>query len=156
MSNNNDKKVEFQFDLDEPFNYAYKGEQRSATFIILKAPSTRNRSFQADLKQAFYRAIPKDESSREDYEGALDKDSKDELTGEQIMAMISMSRDVSLNNVMIIATELFISGVALVDGEEKLTKPLVNEMGFDDLERMTGEYMATFILASLLKSQKRG
>ena len=151
-----EKMEEFQFDLDTPFNYAYKGDEQAAEFITLKAPTSRNRSTQAKLKQAFFRALPKDESSRDEIKEESSQDSSDELTGAQIMTLIAMSKDVELGEVIIIATEIFTSGVALVEGEEKLTRTLLDLMGYDDLERMTGEYMANFIVASLFKSQKRG
>lgn len=141
----------FNYELESPFNYAIKGDLQEANFITLLAPSSKHISYCADLKQAFFRALPTD-SGGEKSEG--DAKGIDDLDGEAIMMLISMSKDVDLKSVLISARELFSSGLALVDGETKLTKPLIDEMSQDDLENMLGEYYLNFILASWLRKMK--
>lgn len=138
------------FELEEPIEYAFKGEPVVGTFITLKAPTSKNMTECATLKQAFFRAmttIPKSnrESAVEDGEG------KDTIDGAAIMSIITMSSSVELAQVLAVACTLFTSGVALIDGEVSMTKPLVDKMSQDDLERMTGFYLENFILASALR-----
>ena len=42
----------------------------------------------------------------------------------------------------------------MIDGEVKVTKPILDEMSNDDLEGMLGEYLANFILRSVLSKKK--
>ena len=151
MSDDEELKTEFDYELETKFSYAYKGDMQEASFIRLKAPSSKNISQCADLKQAFMRALPTDGKVEEG------KDSKglDDLDGESIMMLISMSKDVSLKSVLISARELFSSGLAFVDGETKVTKPILDDMSQDDLENMLGEYYLNFILASWLRKMKK-
>ena len=149
------KKINDTFDheLELPFQYAYKGDLQEASFVTLKAPSSKHISYCADLKQAFMRALPTDGGASA-AEGDKDGKGVDDLDGESIMMLISMSKDVDLKTVLISARELFASGLAFVDGETKMTKPMVDEMSQDDLENMLGKYYLNFILASWLRKMK--
>lgn len=144
-------KSEVTYELDQPFDYASKGEQCTASFITLQAPTSRNMKECAELKQAFFRALPKTQTQGSQEETAGD----DDIDADGIMLLIAMSQDVELAVVLMVARDLFSSGVALVEGEEKLTKPLLDKMGQDDLEAMTGRYLANFILASALQKMKQ-
>lgn len=146
----NKKEVEYQ--LEQPLPYAKAGVMVDGAFISLTAPTSRNMNECAFLKQAFFRALPKAPPG-ERASTPADVDSS-EITGAGVIALITMSKDVELSGVLIAAKELFTSGVAMVDGEVKLTKPLLDAMSQDDLEAMTGEYMANFILASALRKLK--
>ena len=138
--------TEFNYDLVEKFKYALKGEEAEASFITLQAPSSKNMKECSFLKQAFFRSLPKE---KEEISSVLKDEAKDKkITGDEIMMLIVMSENVDLINVLITARELFASGVALVDGETKVTKPILDSIKQDDLEAMVGAYMANFILAS--------
>lgn len=146
-----DKKTEITYELETPVEYARKGEMEKGKFIVLKAPTSKNMAECAFLKQAFFRAIgtiPKQDR------GDVDVDGETDIDGEAVMSIITMSTGVELSAVLLTARELFTSGLALVDGEEKLTKPIMDKMLQDDLESMTGEYLANFILASALRKMK--
>jgi len=138
-------------DLSQPIEYAKGGELEAGTFITMDPPSSRNMTECAALKQAFFRALPKDGTVETD-----DTDSNSaEITGEAIMTLITMSKDVELGTVLLLAKELLTSGVAKVEGEVKLTKPLFDNLSQDDVELLVGEYMANFILASALQRLKK-
>lgn len=148
-----DKKTETEitFELTTPIQYAKKGELEAGTFINLKAPTSKNMTECAFLKQAFFRAIGS--IPKQDREKAEVPDDGD-IDGEAIMSLITMSTGVELGSVLLTARELFTSGLAMVEGEVKLTKPIMDEMSQDDLEAMTGEYLANFTLASALQKMK--
>lgn len=139
-------KDELRYELTQTIKYAHKGDQVEASFVTLNAPSSKNMTECAYLKQAFFRALPKDQG---DTESATGKEA--EIDADAVMMIIAMSPDVDLAKVMISSKKLLTSGVALVDGEEKLTVPIADQLSNDDLEKMTGEYLANFILASALQ-----
>ena len=138
-----------EYELKDGLEYAKGGEMVEASFVTLHPPSAKHLTECADLKQAFFRSLP-DDDGRE-----LDK-SKDlpELDGDAIMTMIAMSRNVELKVVLLTAKQLFKNGVAFLEGEQKMTTPLLEAMSLDDLQSMTGCYMVNFILASSLKKMK--
>lgn len=139
-----------QYSLITPFKYAHAGKEEEASFIEMSPPTSRNIVDSSYLKQAFSRATAKAGD-----DAPIDKDKKmPELTGEDVLIMFAMSDDVDLSKILLTAKELFTSGLCLVDGSEKLTKPLIDEITIEDLEAMTGEYMINFTLASLLRKMK--
>lgn len=145
-----DKISEFDYQLIDPIGYHYKGEVIEGTFITLKAPSSKNTVECAQLKQAFFRAIPQSEGNVE-LSSSDKKEAEEALTGESIISLLSMSSKVDLSVVLLTAKKLFCSGIALMEGETKITAPIISEMSYDDLESMLGEYLVNFILASALK-----
>lgn len=138
--------------LATPFTYDHGGERREngASFLELTAPSSRHSHECAFLKQAFFRAI----GERRD-EGGEEDETQGNPTGHEVMIAIAMSTTVELSKVIEVGRKLLTSGTALVDGEEKLTKPLADRMTQDDLEGAIGEYLVCFILASALARMKK-
>lgn len=138
-------KAEIDYYLQSPIKYARSGEELEAVFVRLSAPSGKNSRECLLLKQAFFQSLPRGEETKEEKPAQ-------ELTGEMAMEIIAMSSDVNLSEVVDVGRDLFLrGGVALVDGEEKLTKPLWDSMGIDDVQGMLGEYLVNFILASFVR-----
>ncbi len=135
---------EFDYVLKTPFPYALKGAQEEASFIRLSAPTSRHSQECMKLKQAFFRSLPKNSGSDDD------PGDSEMPSGEDVMIMIAMSNDVDLAETLDVGIRLFTSGIALVDGEMKLTKHLIESMSQGDVERMLGDYLVTFTLASSL------
>lgn len=137
------------YELKHPFEYAHKGDTQEAGFITLLAPTFKQASKVAPIKQAFTAAIAEvaegAESDRDDK-----SDSEDSaVTGAQVMQlMYRWSGD--MNTVLLHAEQLFKSGAALVDGETKLTTPLMEKMSMVDYEGLIGDYIANFIAPSLM------
>lgn len=149
-----DKKF-IDFSLTSPIEYMYNGEVVEGQFITLMPPTSKNITECADLKQAFFRALPKDTGDTEEVTEEDKKNSEGELNGEAIMGLIAMSNNVDLSKVLLTARELFASGIAKIDGETRVNKPMLNNMSLDDLEAMAGEYLVNFILASALKKMSQ-
>lgn len=143
---------EITFTLSEPVQYANKGELQAGTFLTLLPPTSKNMTECAGLKQAFFRALPKNGQMSTEVESS---DNDAEVTGDAVMTMIAMSKDVELSSVLVLGRELLTSGVALIEGEVKLTKPIADLLTQDDLEGVIGEYIANFILASALRKAKK-
>lgn len=141
---------EIIYTLKQGFYYAHKGDQRVAEFITLRAPTVENIGYIAKLKQGFMQAVTgqqrQDNATSGDTEGGVD-----DLTGEMIMAMLSMS-DIDYAAYLQTAKAVFAgSGIAIIDGDEQLKPATIDKMAIDDLEAMTGEYLKVFILTSALK-----
>lgn len=141
---------EFQYKLKAPFRYAHKGETVEAKFVLLRAPTSKHRRECAVLKQAFFRAL-RDAPDAQNVSGA-DAAKREEVTGEEVMTLLAMSSNVDLDNVFEAGRTLLTGGVAMLDGEQKMTAPLLDEVSMDDLEGMLGEYLAFFTLRSALES----
>ncbi len=135
--------TEFQFNVVTPFTYASKGENVDATFITLSAPTSKHSRECSALKQAFFRALPREEKK-------VDAPEKFEVSGTEVMTLIAMSKDVDLADVMDVGKKLLTNNLAMVEGEVKLTMNLIERMSQDDVESMIGEYMVNFTLASSL------
>ena len=146
---------EFIHELLEPFQYSYKGKPQDAQFITFKAPSSKNLKECSYLKQCFFRAAKENESTvntvnREEVKEEV------EITGETIMMLFNASTTVDLDKVLLTSSSLFVSpGVAMIDGETQLKQTHVENMGLEDLEEVTGKYLANFILASSLKKMNK-
>lgn len=139
-----------QYELKHPFEYAYKGDVQTASFIELSAPSYKTMSHFVPIKQAFTSAVQElttTMSGTETSDAPKDEDSS--VDGAQVLAIMYQWKG-EMSAVYLHAEQLFKSGVALVDGETKLTSELLNKMDFSDVESMLGDYIANFIAASLL------
>lgn len=135
---------------DKTVLYAKDGDEVVAEFVQLTAPSSKQLKHTTYLKQSFFRAL-------NSLQGAAKEEKTDEsvdMKAEDIISMLYMS-DVDMNNVLLSAIELFSSGVALVDGDQRFTKPIIETLSQEDLELMTGTYLVNFILASALAKAKK-
>lgn len=147
-------KTEHNFPLASPFKYAKQGDNVSAQFIVLHAPTSKHSKPCAFLKQAFFRALPdrKEGSTRAD----VDVEEIKSIDGEDIIMMMSQSRDVDLAEVMEAGKNLFAgTNIAMVDGEVKLNQHMLDNMTQDDFEKMLGEYLVNFTLASSLSKMRK-
>jgi hypothetical protein len=142
-------KTEANFNLTTPFEYAHKGQAATASFIQLSAPTARNSPECSALKQAFFRAAKAS--------GATTKESEEVTTptGAEVIMALAMSQDVDLPEVLVVGRRLLTSGIALVDGEEKLTAALLDKMSDEDFQNLLGEFLVAFCLASVLSKTAR-
>jgi len=146
-------KSEFDFHLTGPLRYAYQGDQVDASFVRFFAPSSKVSRECAALKQAFMRAVPKNQDDAG--AGAETPDKEPQISGSDVITVLAMSPDVDLPDLLDVGRRLFLApGVAMVDGETKLTKNLLDNLSQDDFESMVGDYMANFTLASQFAKMK--
>lgn len=145
---------EINYELKKPFDYAYKGENQSASFITLFEPTFKQLTHITPIKQAFSAAMA--QLSARDVEKTADETVDDDDNGEPTAAMmlaVLYQWDGNLSGVFIHAQELFKTGAALVEGETKLTIPLMEKMSTTDFEQMVGEYIAAFLAPSLMNGE---
>jgi hypothetical protein len=148
--------TEFDYALKAPFTYAFNGDDTEATFITLTAPTPKHARECAELKQGFFvaqRSLPDVSDDIELSEAAKEK-KETGLNGDDVLVILAGCKDVDYPRLLEVARKLFTSGIAQVDGETKLTSPLVDKMSLDDFESMTGAFLANFTLASMLAPTK--
>ena len=152
---------EYTYELKHPFQYANKGEQVDASFITITGPNYKQMDKVAPIKQAFTVAI--EETARGESEAIeAAKEAAEEAVGEEdelippsqvIQVLYRASSDIT--KVFLYAEQLFKSGAALVDGETKLTTPLMEKMHLDDFEGLVGAYISNFIAPSLMGGDEK-
>lgn len=141
---------ELEFHLEEPLEYAHDGDPATTEEITLKAPKTRQRKTVGKLKQYFFRALPKDQTDDDEKKQDQPQDEV-EIKGDEIIFLIAQS-DVDYTDFIEQGRKLMLSGTAEVAPGVPLTDVLIDRMSIDDVDRMIGEYVATFIVRSALKS----
>lgn len=144
--------VQVIHELIKPFKYTAKnsGEEKEAQFVELREPSVRNLSACGTLKQAFMRVIASESNDSNAPESDEDKTDEVPMATKIINALYASDTDITV--VLLSAKELF-KDVAFVDGEKRVTVPMLDCLSMEDIELMTGKYMENFILASVLKDQ---
>lgn len=140
-----DIQEEITFQLKKYIPYAYEGEEIDGKFIILYSPTRKQMEQCVFLKQAFFKAAKSIES-----DGKQEKGESTEIKGQDIMSLL-YSSDVDMHKVILSGIALLKSGVAKIEGVKDMTSPMIDKMGQDDLENIIGEYIANFIVASLMK-----
>lgn len=140
--------AEVIYTLINPIEYAWKGEKTEGSFITLTAPTFKMITKAAPIKQAFMSAITE---FQKNVSVEADPSSSDgsNVTAKQIMQIL-YSSSINVNSLFLNAQELFKSGLAMLDGQQSLTVPLMEKMSVDDFEGLLGEYIANFILPSLI------
>lgn len=138
-------------DLSKPLSYAHKGDKIEATFIELIAPNFKQLENFLPVKQAFISAVTSIDASNVDTK--KDEEKKDageeKITGAQALAVM-MQSSCDMTKIYLYCAELFKSGAALLDGEQKLTAPLIDAMELADFDKLVGAYVANFIATSLM------
>ena len=139
----------YEYTLKVPFEYAYKnGNMQEANFISITAPTIKQIDKFAPIKQAFMAAASEIAANHNTENSDQSGDDVEMSTDQYMLVMYRGSGDMA--QVMIYAQELFKSGVALVDGETKLTQPILDKMSIEDIEGLLGAYIANFIAPSLM------
>jgi len=150
-----EEKKEVLYQLKSTFEYAFKGENRTASFISLRPPTMREHHPASQLKQSIMTMIRTTYSGDEILKAGDqakssnqgDTTADDDITAELILTLLFSSDNLDINVVFEQAKVLFKAGVALIDGEQVLNNPLVDKMSIDDFQNIVGEYIANFILA---------
>ena len=153
------------FRLSKPITYSHNGETVEAQSLVLSAPTAKSRNEAAFLKQFMNRSIREMQASLTDAqrEEAIAKaeskkseigESATEMTGDEIMQMVSMYSPDDINvahenfKAMITSKPAKDSQLCMVDGAEAMTVPLYEQLLFGDIERLLGEYLARFLVSS--------
>jgi len=145
-----------QVKLSKPITYAYKGENVEASFITLLPPTAKHIHLTGLIKSVFQKnavEFRQNQKLVDQVADAAESQQKEggekEVGSDDVWGLFYMNPD-SIEQVMIAGKELMSSGLFLIEGEVKLTKPLIDELSTEDFEKVLGEFMANFIVASLM------
>lgn len=144
--------------LKDKIMYHYKGEETEASFVTILKPTAKHISLVSVLKQAFQVAAMSinDGKDKEEKDDKDDKDDDSVISPSDAVALVyAGGKNISIKEVMLTAKELLTSGLVLVEGEEKLTKPLCDKLSQDDFEEILGSFLVNFIVKSLLTGRKK-
>lgn len=143
-------KATIEIALATPFEYHYQGQKIMAETLVVKAPFNNVKQWTAKLKQMFFRAVKYHEKNSEASTRPAQEE-KSELKAREILSMMFMS-DVDMVDFSATMQKLLTTpGVCLVDGKENLTATLYEKMSDEDSDLLSGEYLANFIISSLMK-----
>jgi len=146
-----------EYQLKGNLEYARKGDTAKAMFIQCNEFTAKHLSHTAPIKQMCLRAFNdiSEGYSDEQIKQAQESTKETETTGSDLMQALYMSNE-DVSKFFIYMKELLTSeNIAFVDGEVKLTKPIFDNLSQEDVEGVCGEYVMTFILASVLRDSQR-
>ena len=151
-------KTELEFKLETPVAYQCDGGNHQGSLLILKAPSNKVRAHRARLKQAFMQAIAegedrgaKDSPEVKDPEAQKDVIIEDDEMGGYVLMMLYAAKNINIVEIIEEFKSLLVHGKCCrVEGSVDMTSSIFDSMDADDSDRLMGEYLANFILASFL------
>lgn len=135
----------FDFNLSGPINYHAEGTSEEGHSLTLAAPSVKARKKSAKLKQGVMRAVS---SLQGNADTQSDKKGKEDIKGEEILALIQMS-DIDYGEYIDTFIDLLCKGVCKIEDKVEITSNIAEDISFEDMEKLMGEYLVNFILGSL-------
>lgn len=137
--------------LKTPIKYHFEGGEVDATFVTLLAPTSKNLVECSRLKQGFIRAAydvqMQNEKNSISQPEAPDEDADLTLTSAEVLQVLYLSAvDVAP---LLLEFKAMTKNIALVEGEVKMTAPLFDSLSPNDVNNLLGDYIATFIAASM-------
>jgi hypothetical protein len=143
--------TEMNYKLSEAVPYASKGEQVFSFNIKLKAPSGKHRAHLIRLKQGFFRAVLFAQKSNTNRQAAepMDDAAVEAIDGKMLMQMFYMS-DIDLVALQDEFRGLLAANIGEIADGVPLTQFMIEQINQDDFEGLMGEYMAVFIVSSLI------
>ncbi len=138
-----------EFQLENPIEVHSDGQVIKETFVTLFAPSFENRSLCRKIKQLFFRAATQ-HASKSQGTDKNDLEVEDDAPGEKMAPSDYLNAmygsEQSIDEIMATFEKLLISGVCKVGGSIELTTPLLRQIGFQDIEKLFGEYTSRFLV----------
>ena len=128
-----------QYELKTPIEYAFKGDMQAASFIELSEPTYQDMTNFMLGKQAFVKGVAQAAESSASEASGDDMD----ITGDDVIGFLYTS-GIDMAKIFVAVQEL-VKSSGLVDGEVKVTTPLMNKLSVKDAEGLMGFYIANFI-----------
>lgn len=158
---------EFTYTLKTPFEYHNSGELTEAQTLTIKAPTNKVIDHVALIEQevsksefnlitnlkSIYGEDKFEKLSKDATESVKEKKEESEkVTADAILSQM-FSNNADMKKCFFALKEILSSGnkekpVCKVDDTEKFTKPMWEEMTFEDTKELLGEYIVNFITAS--------
>lgn len=154
-------KSSFDFTLSEVLHYPRDGEIASTNKLTCFAPSAKHGQIVVKIKQAVMRAFARQAEINSAKEKAsknihkVHKENDAEISGDDMLVLLGSSEVVDMADMLNWFKELLLSGVCCIPPITKEYRHLLKDGEYDnlpycDIERLMGEYIATFLLPSIL------
>lgn len=140
------------YNLTTGFEYAFKGDNVTAVFIKIIPPTSKTIKHCSVIKQLFYRAATSIKNPENAAKEVEEKDSEKDSDDESYYDIFYISESVDIELVLDSFRKLFKTGVLLLDGETKLTDPLLDKISLPDFEKLASIYLGNYIAASMLSA----
>jgi len=152
-------KKQFEFNLSEEISYAYKGDIKKTTLLVLKSPSSKQGVFARRLQQYIMRAFKENQETQKveiatSQQTFLEVEEQD-IPGDILLGLLFMSDKIKIEDVEKDFKNLMTSDCCLLGGETALTSDKYDSLSITDTTNLMGEYLANFLLLSLLSPQKK-
>jgi hypothetical protein len=147
-------KIDFEFTLNAPVNYANKGLLEQTNTLLLFAPSAKQAKLAYAITQTIVRAF-KQQNDDNKSEAASTKESTDtKITPEILLILLYSSPVVDMGSLADIFKKLLLSGVCVIppitsQSRIELTESIYNDLTCNDLDRLMAEYALTFLLGMI-------
>ena len=154
-------KKEFNYTLLDPIHIAKDGKQVQASKIVIQPPRPRDRVNSMRLESIFKQCFLKFASSdflknnpQKQIAGAEDKEDEQSKSDSLIMILMMGAKNDSFEHLIFIMQNLLCDGnlefpQATLD-EIKITRPIFDSIGVDDLKNIIGRYLHHFLSSSLI------
>ena len=145
-------KKEFTFLLEDEIQYSKDGEFVKTKKLLLIAPSNKQRRDVIRLQQSFMQAIKSSMNSFSDSK-AKKTTGNETLKGDEIIAMLLMS-EIDICAMLDSFRDLLLSGSCLLDGKVDFKEIHFDEISINDSQKLMGEFIANFLLPSVIQPAK--
>lgn len=149
---------EVEVKLENPITVHSQGQIEECDTVLLIAPSTRHRKDASMIKSMCSAMIVEAGKKSKDDESETPKDKPEEKLTPQMFMMIMSSHDATgqkLSELYDAFKNMLMNGCGSVCNE-KITVAIFDQLAFEDLETLFGEYCLSFLLHSLLNSKNGG
>lgn len=142
------KQVDFL--LKSPIEIMDGGKIVPCDKLIMTAPSVSMMRYAMPLKQGLLSSMVK-LNKQINAEQSKDQggENQGELTGEAVLSILYMS-DLDINKYTETFKDLCAEGAVKLKNGDKMQSHLIDKMSAEDFESLLGEYVANFIIGSLL------
>jgi hypothetical protein len=147
-------KKEFEYILSESFKYSHEGQHLDAKRLLLRAPSAKYLELIGEIQGMYMSAMikisgminsskrEKDNTNQED----TSKKSKDDDGSTTFGLVLSGMNGEEIKKFNQSFIKLFTTeDICLIDGKEKMTDSLLQEMHYKEVQNIMGEYIKNFL-----------
>jgi len=137
-----------EIELKHSFKYHYNNDEVEAKFITIAPFTMKQMHHVAPVKEIVMKALSKLAQSVDTSEvevKAAQKDAEDIDSSGLIMVIAMNCGEGDLGRLYLYMKKLLTSGVAYIDGSEKLTGTYIDDLNPSDFENICGEYIGNFI-----------
>ena len=134
-----------KYDLKVPFRYAKKGQEEEAIFIEVSAPSGKTRNDVAIIDQELGKALKN--LSKDSIQSQSSSNEQTEIDDVQIITLMNCYG--SDMNLCYDSLEKILVRSARVDGDIPLTSYLIENIDYQDIKGLLGNYVKFFLSSSL-------